>query len=117
MAQQFDTELFGLLVRRARRRCGLATFDDFSAAIAEATEIEISPSAIQRIESGKQEPKISQVMAMSLTLGRLSDAFPGNGYFCGLESEIDLAAPDRMREIKDANEAARTQQMIDAMGL
>ena len=72
--QLFD-EVFRLgdLISGERRKAGYKTLSAFSKAIERKTGYQISKDQLQRIESGKQEPKIIQYMSIAATLGLLRD--------------------------------------------
>ena len=64
----FDKKLFGLLIRRERQDQGYRTVEDFATAIESKTGWMISPRTLMRIESGSQEAKQGQFLAIILTL-------------------------------------------------
>lgn len=72
---EFSGEVFriGDMIHGQRVKSGYKTIADFSDAIYEATGVTIPKDTLQRIESGRQEPKVSQYIAIAITLGVLFD--------------------------------------------
>lgn len=68
LSEFFDSSLFGLLIRKKRQDAGLKTVDEFSNMIKQVTGYEIKEGTLTRIESGAQEAKLSQLVAIVLTL-------------------------------------------------
>ena len=67
-SEVFDFALFGILIRKERKDQGISSVDEFVKSIEEKTGLSVPKEALTRIESGKQEPRLSQVIAISLTL-------------------------------------------------
>ena len=62
----FDKQLFGLLIRRARINRGYKSVDEFLLDMEQKLKYKgISRDVMYRIESGKTEPSISQMMAIN----------------------------------------------------
>lgn len=83
----FDSQLFGLLLRRERMNQGIKTADAFSVSIEKKTGFKISRDLLYRIESGKTLPNLEQAIAISLSLR--DNTSPG--LFEGIASSIDMA--------------------------
>lgn len=67
-ANAIDPGLFGALLRHERQEQGYSTAEEFAAAITEMTGYGVSKETIYKIESGKQEPKLSLFMAIKFLL-------------------------------------------------
>lgn len=63
-----DPKAFGFYLRRERTEAGFETTSKFSRSIEEYTSCYISKGTLDRIEAGRQEPKLSQLVAITLTL-------------------------------------------------
>ena len=63
----------GDTIHGQRVKAGYKTVAKFSEAIEAHTGIAIPKDTLQRIESGRQEPKTSQYIAIAITLGLLHD--------------------------------------------
>ena len=68
MADCFDNELFGLLLRRARRDAGFASVEDFLEAVEFETGFVISKDTAYKIENGKAKLSIDAAAAINITL-------------------------------------------------
>lgn len=63
-----DLGLFGALIRHTRSEVGFKTAEEFANAITEVVGYPVSKETIYKIESGKQEPKLSLYIAMKRVL-------------------------------------------------
>lgn len=63
-----DAGLLGALIRHERQEQGYSTAEEFAAAITEMTGYSVSKETIYKIESGKQEPKLSLFIAINFLL-------------------------------------------------
>ena len=74
-AVQLMGEVFKLgdVISGERRKAGYKTAVEFSEAVECKTGLKIPKDTMQRIEAGRQEPKLSQYIAIALTLGKLHD--------------------------------------------
>ena len=59
----------GFYIRSSRRKAGYWKAELFSDAIEEQTGRHVSADTLYKIESGRQEPSITQLMAIAYTLG------------------------------------------------
>lgn len=79
-----DPGLFGALLRHERQEQGYSTAEEFAAAITEMTGYSVSKETIYKIESGKQEPKLSLFMAIKFLL------FPNEKPSLGGDFDVSL---------------------------
>lgn len=63
-----DLGLFGALIRHARSEVGFKTAEEFANAITAVVGYPVSKETIYKIESGKQEPKLSLYIAIKRVL-------------------------------------------------
>ena len=63
----------GESIHGARLAAGYATAAEFSEAIENATGINVPKDTIQRVEAGRQFPRIDQYIGMAITLDMLYD--------------------------------------------
>jgi DNA-binding XRE family transcriptional regulator len=63
-----DTELLGFYIRRERIAAGYEKAEDFAEAITQQTGLAMSRQTMYNIESGKQEPRLSQYLAIMRVL-------------------------------------------------
>lgn len=97
--QAFDTQLFGLLLRRKRVNAGYSTAQAFSDNLELIWGVKIPRDTIYRIESGKVQPSIEQALAFSLALKHES---AGPGLLGGIDAEVRLALDKSLvRELDD----------------
>lgn len=68
VGQTFDSELFGLLMRKARRDAGYSTVEAFIEAVRERAGLSISKDTWYKIESGKSKPTLEHILAVNITL-------------------------------------------------
>lgn len=69
----FDSELFGLLLRKARRDAGYSTVEAFINAVSKRAGFTISKDTWYKIESGKSKPTLEHILAVNITLfGRMN---------------------------------------------
>lgn len=78
-----DTGLLGALIRHERQSQGYTTAEEFAAAITTMTGYKVSKETIYKVESGKQEPKLSLFIAIKFLL---------------FTSDFDVALPRYWRE-------------------
>lgn len=102
----FDTALFGLLIRRERMNQGFGSLDAFSDEIERVTGMEIPRDTLTRIEGGKQEAKMTQYIAIMLTLyGNIPTAR------CGTHNPTIMASCKRWTDINALESAINGQSM------
>ena len=61
-----DWSLFGAMVRHSRIKAGYRTVDEFANAVFQASNMRIGRETIYKIESGKQIPNASQLIAICI---------------------------------------------------
>ena len=66
--EAFDWVAFGEALSNARREAGYRTTPAFKRAVESASGLDLSAITIRKIEKGQQQPRVSELMAFSLTL-------------------------------------------------
>lgn len=64
----FDTELYGLLIRKKRIDSGYRRAEDFAKSVYRRTRVRITRDMLYKIEQGRQTPDCVQFMAINLAL-------------------------------------------------
>lgn len=95
---ELDAELFGLLIRKARRKRHIANLQQFSEYIFSRTGYRISKGALQRVEAGEQELSASALCAVSLAL---FDRLPTFGDERGNLDAIGMSAPATWLDLQE----------------
>ena len=66
--EPWSSQLYGAMVKNARKRAGYSTAQAFSDSIFRRTRVYISRDVLYKIEQGRQNPDIAQFMAINLSL-------------------------------------------------
>lgn len=93
-----DMEMFGLLVRKERKRKHIDNLQQFSYYVFSRTGYRIPKDTLQRIEAGKQEPTLNALCAISLALFDMLPAFGKKR--AGLDA-IGMSAPDTWLDLQE----------------
>ena len=83
----FQDNRLGNAIHGERVRQGYRTATEFSSVIEAVTGVNLPKDTLQRIERGAQEPKLSQYVAIAITLGLNPDPF----LFRALSPELKAA--------------------------
>lgn len=71
---QFDLELFGMLLKKIRKDQGFKKAEDFCEAVLELTGYKISYQVLYRIENGTRAITLPEFLAISIYLSKSLDA-------------------------------------------
>ena len=66
--EPWANQLYGAMIKNARKRAGYSTAQAFSDTIYRRTRVYISRDVLYKIEQGRQKPDIEQFMAINLSL-------------------------------------------------
>lgn len=66
--EMFDTQLYGLLIRKKRIDMGYRKAEDFAKTVYRRTRVRITRDMLYKIERGKQVPDCVQFMALNIVL-------------------------------------------------